>query len=65
VVDLLKKKQSGQTLPKTVARATARQEGNVIELLKRSHELSQKSPKKTKAPSVVPAMPKSKKKQRA
>jgi DNA end-binding protein Ku len=65
VVDLLKQKQSGRTLPKTAARAPARQTGNVIDLLKRSLELAEKAPKKAKAPSLVPAMPKAKKKQRA
>ena len=65
MVDLLKKKQSGMALPKATARAPARQEGNVIDLLKRSLELSQKAPKKAKAPSLVHAMPKTKKKQRA
>jgi DNA end-binding protein Ku len=64
VVDLLKKKQSGKALPKTAARAPAQQVGNVIDLLKRSLELSQKSGKKTKAPALVPSMPKAKKKAR-
>jgi non-homologous end joining protein Ku len=65
VIDLLKKKQSGKALPKTAARAPAQQTGNVIDLLKRSLELSQKSGKKTKAPALVPSMPKAKKKARA
>jgi DNA end-binding protein Ku len=64
VVDLLKQKQNGKTLTKTASKAPARPEGNVIDLLKRSLELT-KGGKKTKAPSLVPDMPKSKKKVRA
>jgi DNA end-binding protein Ku len=64
VVDLLKQKQAGKVLPKKAARAPVREEGNIINLLKRSLEMS-KSDKKTKAPSLVPAMPKAKKKARA
>ena len=65
VVDLLKKKQSGLTLPKSAKHAPAQSTANVIDLLKRSLELSQKGGKSAKAPSIVPAIQKAKKKQRA
>jgi hypothetical protein len=65
VVDLLKQKQAGKAVPKTASRAPSRQEGNIIDLLKRSMELEGKKGKKANAPSLVPAMPKSKKKARA
>jgi DNA end-binding protein Ku len=55
VVDLLKKKQSGVTLPKSAKHAPAQSTANVIDLLKRSLELSQKGGKIAKAPSIVPA----------
>jgi DNA end-binding protein Ku len=64
VVDLLKQKQSGKAIAKTAKKAPAQQQGNVIDLLKRSLELSQKGGK-TKAPPLQPALPKAKKKQRA
>jgi DNA end-binding protein Ku len=64
VVDLLKQKQAGKVLPKKAARATVREEGNIINLLKRSLEMSQKGGRKTKAPSLVPALPKGKAKAR-
>ncbi len=46
------------------ARGPAKQVGNVIDLLKKSLELSKKQDK-SKSPSIVPDMPKVKKKQRA
>jgi DNA end-binding protein Ku len=64
VVDLLKQKQSGKAVTKTKSKGPARQEGNVIDLLKRSLELSQKGGK-TKSPPLQPSMPKAKKKVRA
>lgn len=64
-VEMLKQKQAGKAIPKTAPKAAAAQAGNVIDLLKRSLELSQKSSKKAKSPSLVPSMPKSKKKARA
>jgi len=64
VVDLLKQKQAGKVLPKQTSRAPVPQVGNIINLLKRSLVLEGKRGK-TKAPSLVPAMPKAKKKQRA
>ena len=65
VVDLLKQKQAGKVIPKPASRAPVREEGNIINLLKRSLEMSKKSGKTTKSPSIQPALPKSKKKQRA
>jgi DNA end-binding protein Ku len=65
VVDMLKQKQAGKTVSKVTPKAPAAQTGNVIDLLKRSLELSQKESKKTKAPSLVPAMPKGKAKSKA
>jgi DNA end-binding protein Ku len=65
VVDMLKQKQAGKTVSKAAPQVAAAQTGNVIDLLKRSLELSQKQSKKTKAPSLVPAMPKDKAKSRA
>ena len=66
VVDLLKKKQAGVKITKQTPRLAAKQTGNVIDLLKRSLELEQKGKKgKAKAPSLVPDMPKSKKRQKA
>jgi DNA end-binding protein Ku len=64
VVELLRQKQSGKTVSKTAARGPAKQVGNVIDLLKKSLELSKKQGK-SKSPSIVPDMPKVKKKQRA
>jgi DNA end-binding protein Ku len=65
VVDMLKQKQAGKTVSKAAPKVAAAQTGNVIDLLKRSLELSQKQSKKTKAPSLVPTMPKGKAKSRA
>jgi DNA end-binding protein Ku len=65
VVDLLKQKQAGKVMPKTAARAPARAEGNIIDLLKRSMELEGKKGKKAKAPSLVPSLPRGKAKARA
>jgi DNA end-binding protein Ku len=65
VVEMLKQKQAGKTVSKSAPKVITTETGNVIDLLKRSLELSQKSAKKTKAPPLVPAMPKTKKKQRA
>jgi DNA end-binding protein Ku len=64
VVDLLKKKQAGVKITKRTPRLAAKQTGNVIDLLKRSLELEQKG-KKAKAPSLVPDMPRGKKRQKA
>ena len=64
VVELLRQKQSGKAVSKTAARGPAKQVGNVIDLLKKSLELSKKQGK-SKSPSIVPDMPKMKKKQRA
>jgi len=64
VVDLLKKKQAGVKITKQTPKLAASQSGNVIDLLKRSLELEQGS-KKGKSPSLVPDLPKGKKKQRA
>ena len=63
VVEMLKQKQAGKTVSKTAPKAAAAQTGNVIDLLRRSLELSKGG--KTKAPSVVPSMPKGKAKTRA
>jgi DNA end-binding protein Ku len=66
VVDLLKKKQAGINVTKETPRLAAQQSGNVIDLLKRSLEIEKKGGgRNTKAPSLVPTMPKTKKKQRA
>jgi len=65
VVDLIKKKQAGQPVSKTVPKAPSAQTGNIIDLLKRSMELEEKRGKKVKAPSIAAAMPKGKAKQRA
>ena len=64
VVDLLKRKQSGKAAPKAPARGPAKQTGNIIDLLKRSLEMSEKKGK-TKAPPLQPALPKSKKRAKA
>jgi DNA end-binding protein Ku len=63
VVDMLKKKQAGKAVSKTAPRAASKPVGNVIDLLKRSLELEKKGGK-TKSPSLVPALPKSKAKAR-
>ena len=65
VVEMLKQKQAGKPISKSAPKAAPAQTGNVIDLLRRSLELSQKDGKKAKAPPLVPAMPKTKKKQRA
>lgn len=66
IVELLKQKQAGKAIPKAAKRAPSQAPvSNVIDLLKRSIEMEGKGGKKTKAPSLVPAMPKSKKKARA
>ena len=65
LVELLKQKQAGVKITPKTPKLAAAQSTNVIDLLKRSLELSQKAPKKQKAPSLVPALPKAKKKQRA
>ena len=64
VVELLRQKQSGKAISKTASKGPTKQVGNVIDLLKKSLELSKKQPK-MKAPSIVPDVPKAKKKQRA
>ncbi len=58
---------SGKSVSKVTPKAAAPQTGNVIDLLKRSLELEGKrgKEKKTKAPSLVPAMPKGKAKSKA
>jgi len=61
---MLKQKQSGKTIS-TAPKAPAAQVGNVIDLLKRSLELSQKESKKTKSPPIAAALPKGKAKSRA
>jgi DNA end-binding protein Ku len=65
VVEMLKQKQAGKAVSKTAPKVAAAQTGNVIDLLKRSLELESKGGKKTKAPSLVPSMPKGKTKTRA
>ena len=64
VVELLRQKQSGKVLGKPAAKGPTKSVGNVIDLLKKSLELSTKQGK-TKSPSIVPDMPKAKKKVRA
>jgi DNA end-binding protein Ku len=64
VVEMLKQRQAGKTVSKAAPKVAAVQTGNVIDLLRRSLELS-KSNKKTKSPSLVPSMPKGKAKTRA
>ncbi len=65
VVDMLKQKQAGKTVSKAAPKVAAAQTGNVIDLLKRSLELESKGGKKTKAPALVPSMPKGKAKAKA
>ena len=65
VVEMLKQKQAGKPVSKSAPKAAAAQTGNVIDLLKRSLELETKGGNKTKAPSLVPSMPKGKAKSRA
>jgi DNA end-binding protein Ku len=65
VVEMLKQKQAGKSVSKSAPKATAQSTGNVIDLLKKSLELSQKKGGRTKAPALVPSMPKAKKKARA
>jgi DNA end-binding protein Ku len=65
VVDLLKQKQAGKSVSKSAPRTASKPVGNVIDLLKKSLELSKKQGK-IKSPSIVPdASTKAKKKQRA
>jgi DNA end-binding protein Ku len=64
LVELIKKKQAGKTTTKPKAAAPAKSSGNVIDLLKKSLELSKKGGR-TKAPPLQPAMPKARKKARA
>jgi DNA end-binding protein Ku len=64
VVDLLKQKQAGKVIKHKATAAPAKQSGNVIDLLKKSLELSKNSGR-TKAPPLQPAMPKARKKARA
>jgi len=65
VVEMLKQKQAGKPISKSAPKAAPAQTGNVIDMLKGSIELESKSGKKTKSPSLVPSMPKSKKKAKA
>jgi len=65
VIELLKNKQAGVKITKQTPRLAARQGGDVIDLLKRSLELEQRGSKKGRSPSLVPDLPKGKKKQRA
>jgi DNA end-binding protein Ku len=64
LIELIKEKQAGKVISKAPARAVARPQGNVIDLLKRSLEIEGQRSKKTKAPSLVPGMPKAKKRAR-
>ena len=64
VVDMLKQKQAGKPVSKSAPKAAAAQTGNVIDLLRRSLEMT-KGTKTTKAPSLVPSLPKTKTKSRA
>jgi DNA end-binding protein Ku len=64
VVDLLKQKQAGKPVSKSAPRTASKPVGNVVDLLKKSLELSKKQ-NKIKSPSIVPDAPKAKKKQRA
>jgi DNA end-binding protein Ku len=59
VVEMLKQKQAGKTVSKVPPKAAAAQTGNVIDLLKRSLELSRKDGK-VKSPSIAPSLPKGK-----
>ena len=63
VVDLIKQKQAGKVIKHKATAAPAKAAGNVIDLLKKSLELSKKG--KTKSPPLQPAMPKARKKARA
>ena len=63
VVDLLKQKQAGRAVGKAAPRAASKPVGNVIDLLKKSLELTKKQGK-MKAPPLQPAMPKGKAKAR-
>jgi DNA end-binding protein Ku len=62
LVELIKEKQSGKIIAKTPPRAPVRQQGNVIDLLKRSLEIEGKRAKKS--PPLQPAMRKAKTKAR-
>ena len=65
VVELIKQKQAGKPISKKTAKVPSAESGNIIDLLKRSMELEDKRGKKVKAPSLAPALPKGKSKQRA
>jgi DNA end-binding protein Ku len=65
LVEMLKQKQAGKVVSKSMPKAAAAQTGNIIDLLKRSMEIEEKKGKKANAPSLVPDIPKSKKKARA
>ena len=56
---MLKQKQSGKTVSRVAPKVAAAQTGNVIDLLKRSLELSRKDGK-VKSPSITPSLPKGK-----
>jgi hypothetical protein len=56
---MLKQKQSGKTVSKIAPKVAAAQTGNVIDLLKRSLELSRKD-SNVKSPSIAPSLPKGK-----
>ncbi len=62
VIEMLKKKQAGLAVPKEAPRVKVPAGGNVIDLLKRSLELSKKPTRKS--PPLQPAAPKSKTKAR-
>jgi DNA end-binding protein Ku len=62
VVDMLKKKQAGLVVSKEAPRAKVEAGGNVIDMLKRSLELTKKPARKS--PPLQPAAPKSKAKAR-
>jgi DNA end-binding protein Ku len=59
VVEMLKQKQSGKTVSRVTPKVAAAQTGNVIDLLKRSLELSRKDGK-VKSPSIAPSLSKGK-----
>ena len=59
VVEMLKQKQSGKTVSRVAPKVAAAQTGNVIDLLKRSLELSRRDGK-GKSPSIAPSLPKGK-----
>jgi DNA end-binding protein Ku len=63
VIDLLRKKQTGNAVATSAKSAKPAQNSNIIDMLKRSLEMEKKG--KIKSPSIVPHAPKVKKKVRA